>query len=175
MSGTTVGQIKAPLAQPDRDATAFARSARRRIAHSAQGLKIMIKSALLATAFAVGLTSFAAAQAAPSRDTPPPPAAAGAMPGPGADARPAPGDMPPPPPPGEGPRDVDHRGPPPPPPMGKGIELRLGRDAGIRINCGDEPMEACIAAAKPLTDRIPDLAVPPAPPGPAAATMPSAN
>ncbi|WP_061933119.1 hypothetical protein [Aureimonas sp. AU22] len=134
----------------------------------------MIKTALLATAFAVGLTSFAAAQSAPSPNTPPPPAAS-AMPGPDGDARPLPGDRPPPPPPGEGRRPGDHRGPPPPPPMGKGVEIKLGRDAGIRINCGDEPMEACLAAAKPLTDRIPDLTLPPAPPAPTDAPMPSAN
>ncbi|WP_139224589.1 hypothetical protein [Aureimonas phyllosphaerae] len=136
---------------------------------------LMIKSALLATAFAVGLTSFAAAQSAPSPDAPPPQPAAAAMPGPDGNARPAPADLPPPPPPGEAPRPGDHRGPPPPPPMGKGVEIRLGRDAGIRINCGDEPMDACIAAAKPLTDRIPDLTLPPAPPAANGAPMPSAN
>ncbi len=136
----------------------------------------MIKSALLATALAVGLTSFASAQTAPKPNAPPPPPlAAAAMPGPGGDARPAPGDMPPPPPPGEAPRPGDHRGPPPPPPMGKGVEIRLGRDAGIRVTCGDEPMAACLAAAKPLTDRIPDMSVPPAPPAPLGAPIPPAN
>lgn len=128
----------------------------------------MLKPALLATALAVGLSSFAAAQATSTPGAPPPPAAAAAaMPGPGGDARPMPGDMPPPPPPGGGPRPGDHRGPPPPPPpMGKGVEIRLGRDAGIRINCGDETMQACIAAAKPLTDRIADLKLPAAPQAP---------
>ncbi|MBB3952706.1 hypothetical protein [Aureimonas jatrophae] len=137
----------------------------------------MLKSALLASALAVGLTSFASAQATPAPNAPPPQAAAAAaaMPGPGGDARPMPGDRPPPPPPGEGPRPGDHRGPPPPPPMGKGVEIRLGRDAGIRINCGDEPMDACIAAAKPLTDRIPDMTLPSAPTAPIGTPVPSAN
>ncbi len=61
------------------------------------------------------------------------------------------------------------------PPMGKGVEIRLGRDAGIRVTCGDEPMAACLAAAKPLTDRIPDMSVPPAPPAPLGAPIPPAN
>ena len=129
----------------------------------------MMKQALLATAFAVGLTSFASAQDA--RAPAPPPAPMGATaPAPGGDMPPAPGDMPPPPP-GAGPRPGEHRGPPPPPPMGKGVEIRMGRDAGIRINCGDEAMEACLAAASPLTDKIPNLTM--QPPRPAGDEMPA--
>lgn len=132
----------------------------------------MIKQALLATAFAVGLTSFAAAQAAPSPAAPPAPIDAAAPPPPAGDMPPAPGNMPPPPP-RKGPHPGDHRGPPPPPPLSKGVEIRMGRDTGIRIECGDEPMAACLAAAKPLTDKIPNLTMPPAPTAlPTAAPMP---
>lgn len=129
----------------------------------------MMKQALLATAFAVGLTAVAAAQAAPSPVAPPAPMDAAAPPPPAGDLPPAPGDMPPPPP-GRGPHPGDHRGPPPPPPppMTKGVEIRMGRDTGIRIECGDEPMAACLAAARPLTDKIPNLTMPPAPPAPPA-------
>jgi len=133
----------------------------------------MIKQALLATAFAVGLTSFAAAQAAPSpAAAPPAPVDVAAPPPPAGDMPPAPGDMPLPPP-GRGPHPGDHRGPPSPPPLSKGVEIRMGRDTGIRIECGDEPMAACLAAAKPLTDKIPNLTMPPAPPAlPTAAPLP---
>lgn len=121
----------------------------------------MIKQALLTTAFAVGLTSFAFAQEAPAPMAAPTPMHAAAPPLPlGDDMAPMRGDMPPPPP-GKGPRPSDHRGPPPPPPI-KGVEIRMGRDTGIRINCGDEPMADCLAAAKPLTDKIPNLVAPPA-------------
>ncbi|WP_062118535.1 hypothetical protein [Aureimonas sp. AU40] len=138
----------------------------------------MMKQALLATALAVGLTSFASAQTAP----PPPPAAPpapmaapGAAPPP-ADMRPAPGDLapPPPPPPGQGPQG-HRRGPPPPPPLAKGVDIRMGRDAGVRIECGDEPMDRCLAAAKPLTDRLANPPAPPAPPMPGDAPTPPAN
>lgn len=140
----------------------------------------MIKQALLATAFAVGLTSWAAAQqpvprpaappAATDADAPPPPPAMAKGPR-------APGDMPPPPP-GAGP---DPRGPhapppPPPPPLVKGVELRMGPDMGLRIECGDEPIDACLAAAKPLIDKVPNLTPPPAPrPGDAPPPPPGAR
>ena len=129
----------------------------------------MLKPTLVAAALAIGLTSYASAQSAPAPLAP----AGVAAPAPGADRPPAPGDVPPPPPgPGMGPRPGDHRGPPPPPPIGKGVEIRMGRDAGIRIECGDEPMQACLAAAKPLTDKIPQLTMPPAPPAPLAPPAP---
>lgn len=50
---------------------------------------------------------------------------------------------------------------PPPPPPRKGVDLRLGRDMGLRIDCGDEPMERCLAAAKPLLDKVPNLTIAP--------------
>ena len=130
----------------------------------------MMKHALLATAFAVGLTSLAAAQPAP----PPAPGGANAPmdqaappPPPGGEMAPMPGDMPPPPP-GKGPRPDGRRGPPAPPPMMKGIDIRMGRDTGIRIECGDEALRACLEAAKPILDKLPNLTMPPAPLAPMA-------
>ena len=131
----------------------------------------MIKHVMLAAAFAVGLTSLAAAQAAPSPDAPPAPADQAPLP-PGGDMPSPHGDMPPPPP-GRGPHPEGYRRPPPP--MTKGIEIRMGKDAGFTIECGDEPMAACLTAAKPLTDKIPDLVMPSGPSDVGGAPPPPAN
>ena len=37
---------------------------------------------------------------------------------------------------------------------GKGFGLMVGPGHGLRINCGDEPMKDCIAAAQPLIDAL---------------------
>jgi hypothetical protein len=44
--------------------------------------------------------------------------------------------------------------PPPPPPPAKGFELRMGPGQSLKVNCGDEPIKACINAAKPLLNRL---------------------
>ena len=54
-------------------------------------------------------------------------------------------------------------GPPPPPPTG--FDIRMGKDMGLRVSCGDEPIAACIAAAKPLLDQIGTM-MPPRPDAP---------
>ena len=51
----------------------------------------------------------------------------------------------------------------------------MSEDAGIRITCGDEPMAACLAAAKPLTDKIPNHVVAPAPAMTGERPAPAAN
>ena len=38
--------------------------------------------------------------------------------------------------------------------MGKGFHLRMGPGMGLRVNCGDEPMQACLDAVMPLVDRL---------------------
>ncbi|KTR03110.1 hypothetical protein NS365_19705 [Aureimonas ureilytica] len=44
-----------------------------------------------------------------------------------------------------------------------GVELRMGPEMGLLIECGEEPIDACLAAAKPLIDKVPNLMAPPAP------------
>lgn len=80
--------------------------------------------------------------------------------------QPAPPPAPPPPP--------ERNAPPPPPPphggpkgpmeMGKSFDLRLDRGQGLRVNCGDEPLKACIDASMPLLDKLRDAPPPPPPP-----------
>lgn len=65
---------------------------------------------------------------------------------------------------------MGHGGPPQP---AKGFDLRLGEDNGLRVTCGDEPIEVCIGAAAPLLELfsgapLGDAAQPESPP-------PSAN
>ena len=52
---------------------------------------------------------------------------------------------------------------------GKGFGLMLGPGHGLRINCGDEAMKDCIAAAQPLIDALGklDFKMPPSPAAPA--------
>jgi len=57
---------------------------------------------------------------------------------------------------------MGHDGPPRPPT--KGFDLRMGKDNGLRVTCGDEPIEVCIAAAAPLIDRVSGMTPPPPPP-----------
>jgi hypothetical protein len=59
--------------------------------------------------------------------------------------------------------------------MAKGFDLRLDRGRGLRVNCGDEPLKACLDAAMPLLDRLGDNPPPPAgaaPPPPPGAMPP---
>ena len=50
---------------------------------------------------------------------------------------------------------------------GKGFGIMVGPGHGLRINCGDEPMKDCIAAAQPLIDALGklDFKMPPPPAG----------
>lgn len=43
----------------------------------------------------------------------------------------------------------------------KGFEIRMGGGAGLRVNCGDEPIQACVDAAAPLIDRLSGATPPP--------------
>ena len=40
------------------------------------------------------------------------------------------------------------------PPVQASFDLKMGKDHGLRVGCGDEPMQACIEAAQPLMDRL---------------------
>lgn len=50
---------------------------------------------------------------------------------------------------------------------GKGFNIMVGPGHGLHINCGDEPMKDCIAAAQPLIDALGklDFKMPPPPVG----------
>lgn len=50
---------------------------------------------------------------------------------------------------------------------GKGFGLMVGRGHGLHVNCGEEPMKDCIAAAQPLIDALGklDFKMPPPPAG----------
>lgn len=108
---------------------------------------MLIKSILAASIIA------AACVPAFAQDNPPPP------PKPGVEHAP---------PPGRG------DGPPPPPPRpndNAGFDVRLGRGAGLRVDCGKDPIKACVDAAMPLIDKaaammaqMPHDAPPPPPP-----------
>jgi hypothetical protein len=128
----------------------------------------MIKQALLATVLVASFSSFASAQDAPP---PPPPGAPQADAGrqgddhrdrwkehaedrrdrrgpggPEGERRGGPGH--------DGPRH-DRRGPGPEKTLDKGIELKMGRGgASVRIECGDEPMADCLAAAGPMLEKL---------------------
>lgn len=58
-----------------------------------------------------------------------------------------------------------------PPDLMKGFDLRMGRDAGLLVECGDETMSDCVAAVRPLIDQLTgtpsasDDMPPPPPPG----------
>lgn len=114
----------------------------------------MLSKSLLAAALLAASSHLAFAQ-----DTPPPPAP------PSADGTPPGMDEP------------DAKGRPPRPegrnrpgPMREGasFDLRLGRGMGLRVDCGPQPIAACINAAQPLIDQMkamPDAPPPPPPPG----------
>lgn len=91
---------------------------------------------------AVALTLAVLGTAAIAQDAPPPPPPAGTgQPAPDM----GPGTTPPPPP---GPR---HHGPKP---VETGFDIRMGDDNGLKVECGDQPLAECIAAAQPLIDRL---------------------
>jgi hypothetical protein len=91
----------------------------------------------------VGIMAAACAQAAAQdQPAPPPPPPEAAAPPHAAGGGPH----------GRGPHD---RGPRGWHQAGKGFELDFGRGAGLKVDCGDEPIKACIDAAKVLIDKFP--------------------
>lgn len=94
-------------------------------------MKVFATAALVTAMTTAG---FAQTPASPPPDEPP--------------AAPAQDMTPPPAPPPGGP---GHHGPKP---EGAGFDIRMGDDLGLKVDCGEEPLVACIEAAQPLIDRF---------------------
>jgi hypothetical protein len=43
----------------------------------------------------------------------------------------------------------------------KGFELRMGEGRRLRVSCGDEAIQACVDAVRPLIDSLSGMAPPP--------------
>ncbi|RFC64191.1 hypothetical protein DYI37_07525 [Fulvimarina endophytica] len=53
----------------------------------------------------------------------------------------------------------------PPPPPRAGFDIRMGKDMGMRVDCGDQPMAECVEPLRPYIDRVLEME-PAAPPPP---------
>ena len=46
-----------------------------------------------------------------------------------------------------------------------GFDMRMGKDNGLKVECGDMALTECISAAQPLIDQMSSTTPPPPPPG----------